>query len=87
MKWIGLLPGDVRRHLMARKLFTVAPPELTIEIAIDTIATAQLTSAQLLFAQASSWLYFQRRAHTNEIDLMSISEMVLAPPLGNAVFS
>ena len=69
------------------RLFTVAPPELTIEIAIDTIATAQLTSAQLLFAQASSWLYFQRRAHTNEIDLMSISEMVLAPPLGNAVFS
>ena len=55
-----------------RPLFTVAPPELTIEIAIDTIATAQLTSAQLLFAQASSWLYFQRRAHTNEIDLMPI---------------
>ena len=74
---------------MARKLFTVAPPELTIEIAIDTIATAQLTSAQLLFAQASSWLYFQRRvhSHTNEIDLMSISEMVLVPPLGNAFFS
>ena len=34
--------------------FTVAPPELTIEIAIDTIATAQLTSAQL-FAHPSSW--------------------------------
>ena len=56
---------------MARKLFTVAPPELTIEIAIDTIATAQLTSPHL-FAQASSWLYFQRRAQTNEIDLMPI---------------
>ena len=80
MEWIGLgCPPGTKDGTLWRwngDFFTVAPPELTIEIAIDTIATAQLTSAQL-FAQASSWLYFQRRvhSHTNEINVYKQVEL------------